>query len=144
LTWISRVEHALDGNRFELSAQPIIDLRTDELRQYELLLRMRGDDDELIPPAAFLYVAERFGLIGRTDEWVAAQAIALIARRPELQLEVNISGKSLGDHQLLARIDCCLREYQIDPTRLIFEVTETAAVANITHAQSFAQHLRDW
>jgi EAL domain-containing protein (putative c-di-GMP-specific phosphodiesterase class I) len=90
-----------------------------------------------------LSIAERFGLIGRIDEWVVSHAIALLARHPELQLEVNISGKSLGDQLLLTHIDRCLHEHRIDPTHLIFEVTETAAVANITHAKSFAEHLRD-
>ena len=142
LTWMAHVERALDEDGFELAAQPILDLRSDEVHQYELLLRMR-DDGELIPPSAFLSIAERFGLIGRIDEWVVSHAIALLAQHPELQLEVNISGKSLGDQLLLTHIDRCLHEHRIDPTHLIFEVTETAAVANITHAKSFAEHLRD-
>ena len=53
-----------------LHAQPIVDLATGEATQYELLLRMRGDDGELIPPAAFLPVAERFGLMAAIDRWV--------------------------------------------------------------------------
>ena len=60
-----------------------------------------------------------------------------------LQLEVNISGSRSATSELLTQIERCLREHSIDPTHLIFEVTETAAVANIAHAQSFAEHLRD-
>jgi diguanylate cyclase (GGDEF)-like protein/PAS domain S-box-containing protein len=143
LTWVSRIEQALEDDRFVLLAQPILDLRTGEVRQHELLVRMLDQHDDLIPPASFLYIAERFGLIAKLDEWVATQAIELIERRPELQLEVNISGRSLGNRKLLGAIDERLRASSIDPTRLIFEVTETAAVANITHAQAFAQQLRD-
>ncbi len=62
----------------------------------------------------------------------------LIEQRPGLQLEINISGSSLGDRKLLQAIDDRIRTSSIDPSRLIFEVTETAAVANITHAQAFA------
>ena len=64
-----------------LYAQPILDLRTDEIARHELLLRMVGDDGELLPPGAFLYVAERFGLIQEIDAWVVRQAIALIAEQ---------------------------------------------------------------
>ncbi len=143
LTWVGRIEQALESDRFALVAQPILDLHAGQVRQHELLLRMLDEHDDLVPPAAFLYIAERFGLIGKLDEWVVTQAIELIEQHPELQLEVNISGRSLGDQRLLAAIDQCLRESQIDPTHLIFEVTETAAVANLTHAQAFARHLRD-
>ncbi len=143
LTWVNRIEHALEHDRLALLAQPILDLHAGEVKQHELLIRMLDDHDDLIPPAAFLYIAERFGLIARIDEWVATEAIELIESNPGLQLEVNISGKSLGDRTLLQAIDQRLRASTIDPASLIFEVTETAAVANITHAQAFAQHLRD-
>ena len=126
-----------------LLAQPILDLRTDRISQYELLISMLDEHDDLIPPAAFLYIAERVGSISRIDEWVASHAIDLIEKHPQLQLEINISGKSLGDPTLLQTIDDRLRATTGDPTHLIFEVTETAAVANVTHAQTFAQHLRD-
>lgn len=144
LKWTARIEHAIDEDGFVLVAQPILDLHSDEVHQHELLVRMRGDDGELIPPVAFLGVAERFGLIGELDAWVVEHAITLLAEHPQLQLEVNISGKSLGDQKLLSHIDWCLREHPIDPTHLIFEVTETAAVSDILHAQSFAEHLRGY
>ena len=142
LTWVTRIEQALEDDRFALLAQPILDLHTGEVHQHELLLRMLDEHGDLIPPAAFLSIAERFGLIARLDEWVAMNAIQLIEQRPELHLEVNISGQSLGDQRLLRAIDQRLRTSPIDPTHLIFEVTETAAIANIAHAQAFAEHLR--
>jgi diguanylate cyclase (GGDEF)-like protein len=143
LTWVTRIESALASDRLVLVAQPISDLRTGEVAQHELLVRMRDDAGDLIPPAAFLYIAERFGLIARLDEWVVTHAIELLEQRPGLRLHVNISGKSLGDHRLLKAVDDRLRESRVDPANLIFEVTETAAVANITNAQAFAQRLRD-
>ncbi|MHB8659199.1 MAG: PAS domain S-box protein [Solirubrobacteraceae bacterium] len=143
LTWVKRIEQALADDRFMLLAQPILDLHTGSVRQHELLLRMLDERDELIPPAAFLDIAERFGLIRRIDEWVSTRAIELIEHHPALQLEVNLSGRSLGDQQLLEAIERRLTDSAIDPSRLIFEVTETAAVANLAHAQAFAQRLRD-
>ncbi len=143
LTWVTRIEQALESDRFALVAQPILDLRTNRIGQHELLLRMLDEHDDMIPPAAFLYLAERFDLIAGIDRWVVAHAIELIDQHPELRLHVNISGKSLGNQQLLQTIDEHLRASRIDPGQLIFEVTETAAVANITDAQAFAQRLRD-
>ncbi len=142
LTWVSRIEQALEDQRFTIVAQPILDLHTGEIRQHELLVRMLDERDELVPPATFLHIAERFGLISRIDEWVSAQAVELIEEHPDLQLEVNISGRSLGDPRLLEAIERRLRGSSADPTKLIFEVTETAAVANLTHAQTFAHRLR--
>ena len=143
LTWVTRIEQALQDDRFALVAQPILDLHTNQIGQHELLLRMLDEHDDMIPPAAFLYLAERFELIAGIDQWVVAHAIELIEQHPELRLHVNISGKSLGNQQLLGTIDERLRDSRIDPRQLIFEVTETAAVANITHAQAFVQRLRD-
>ena len=101
LTWVARSERALESDRFALVAQPILDLHSGQITQHELLLRMLDDAGDLIPPAAFLNIAERFGLIARLDEWVVTHAIELLEQRPDLRLHVNISGKSLGDPNLL-------------------------------------------
>jgi diguanylate cyclase (GGDEF)-like protein/PAS domain S-box-containing protein len=94
LTWVERIENALKEDGYLLEAQPIRDLASGEISQYELLIRMRGSDGDVIPPAAFLYVAERFGMIGGIDAWVAGQAIDLIAAQREagndVRLEVNL------------------------------------------------------
>jgi diguanylate cyclase (GGDEF)-like protein/PAS domain S-box-containing protein len=143
LTWAARIEHALAHDRFTLFAQPILDLRTHHVHRYELLIRMLDERDDLIPPATFLYIASRFGLIARLDEWVVTHAIELAGHLSEIELEVNISGGSLGDQPLMEALDRGLRTARIDPARLILEVSETAAVANLNQAQAFAQRLRD-
>jgi diguanylate cyclase (GGDEF)-like protein len=143
LTWASRVEHALEHDRLTLLAQPILDLRTMTIEHHELLVRMLGAGDELIEPSEFLHVAERHGLIGRLDRWVSTRAIALLAAHPGLRLSVNISAACLGDQHLLETIERRLAATRIDASRLIFEVTETAAVANLAHAQAIATHLRE-
>jgi diguanylate cyclase (GGDEF)-like protein/PAS domain S-box-containing protein len=146
LTWVERMDRALKEGGYLLEAQPIRDLASGEISQYELLIRMRGVDGDVIPPAAFLYVAERFGMISGIDAWVAGQAIDLIAehRRDghDVRLEVNLSARSLGDPALLASIEERLDRTAIDPSRLIFEITETAAVASFTQARAFADRLR--
>jgi diguanylate cyclase (GGDEF)-like protein/PAS domain S-box-containing protein len=141
-----RVQDALTHDRLELLCQPILDLANNEISQYELLLRLRTEDGHLLPPSAFLYVAERFGTILAIDAWVVRQAVALIATQAKagrsLTLNVNISAKSIGNAQLVAVIDRALSESRIDPGCLVFELTETAAIGNIEHAKTFMTELR--
>ena len=70
LTWVERIRRALEEDRMVLFGQPIYDLAEKRVSQIELLLRMRGEDGELIPPGSFLPTAERFGLIQQIDSWV--------------------------------------------------------------------------
>ncbi|MGH2897058.1 MAG: putative bifunctional diguanylate cyclase/phosphodiesterase, partial [Solirubrobacteraceae bacterium] len=142
---LDRIRAALDDESFVLHAQPIRDLRTGDIGQHELLLRMRGDNGELIGPAAFLPLAERFGLAPEIDRWVVAQAIDLLGGDPGgmVALEINLSGPSLNDTALLHLIESELARTQVDPRRLIFEITETAAVANIPLARRFAERLTE-
>ena len=140
------IQRALTHDQLELLCQPILDLATNEVCQYQLLLRLRTDDGRLLPPSAFLYVAERFGSIVAIDSWVVQQAVALIAAQAQagrsLTLNVNISAKSIGAAQLVAVIDRALADTRIDPACLVFEMTETAAIGNIDQAKTFMTELR--
>jgi EAL domain-containing protein (putative c-di-GMP-specific phosphodiesterase class I) len=130
-----------------LHAQPIVDLASGGVGQYELLLRMVDLDGALIAPDAFLPVAERFHLIGEVDRWVVRRALAMLAEVSaaghDITIEVNLSGRSTGDPELLALIERELRATGVDPARLIFEITETTAIANIPAAQEFAARLAE-
>jgi EAL domain-containing protein (putative c-di-GMP-specific phosphodiesterase class I) len=143
LTWLQRIRTALDDDRFTLVAQPIQSLGRERVVHHELLLRMIDDDGQLVPPASFLPIAERFGLIGEVDAWVVRRAIRVLAEReePDLVFEVNLSGPSIGSAEILTVIERELQETAVDPQRLIFEITETAAVANIAEAREFADRL---
>jgi EAL domain-containing protein (putative c-di-GMP-specific phosphodiesterase class I) len=142
-SWLDRIRTALDDDGFVLYAQPIRDLHTGQIPQHELLLRMRGEGGDVIAPAAFLPLAERFGLAPEIDRWVVGQAIGLLAEDPggDISLEVNLSGPSLNDTGLLRLIETEVARTQVDPRRLTFEITETAAVANIPLARRFAERL---
>jgi diguanylate cyclase (GGDEF)-like protein/PAS domain S-box-containing protein len=142
-----RIRAALEQDRFFLCCQPIVDLSSDRVCRYELLLRLQEESGrEPLPPSAFLYSAERFGLIEDIDAWVVRQAIALLAQAAgagrSLILHVNLSGKSIGNATPLTLIESSLSETGIDPACLIFELTETSAIANIEQAKSFAERLR--
>jgi diguanylate cyclase (GGDEF)-like protein/PAS domain S-box-containing protein len=140
LNWADQIRRALDEDRFVLYCQPIMELSSNEITQYELLLRMIGDDGEIIMPAAFIDTAERFGLIQEIDQWVVRNAIHLLAEH-DVRLEVNISGKSMVDHAIPELVEREIAATGIDPGRLVLEITETAAIANMEHARAFAERL---
>ena len=143
--WTERVRQATERGLFVLTSQPIVNIEKGVATQHEILLRMRDDGGGLVVPGAFLATAERFGLIGGIDRWVTQQAVRLIAAHNadgrELTLEVNLSGQTMGDARFPEEVRRELTSSGIDPASLIFEVTETAAVADMEHARLFAQSL---
>ncbi|HYF95196.1 MAG TPA: EAL domain-containing protein [Symbiobacteriaceae bacterium] len=147
LLWEQRIREALETDRMTLFCQPIWDLREDRISHYELLLRMRGTEGEVIPPGEFLPVAERFGLIQPIDRWVVRQAIRIIAdeaaQSRRVELEINLSGLAFSDNELLPLIRSELAETGIDPSCLILEITETTAISDLEQAHQFIATLRD-
>jgi diguanylate cyclase (GGDEF)-like protein/PAS domain S-box-containing protein len=143
LGWLDRLRSALSENRFELHAQPIADVHTGEIRSRELLLRMRESDGQLITPSAFIYTAERFGLIAEIDRWVIHSAISILAadRRGNASYSVNLSGVSVGDAELLRLIEREITDAGVDPSRLTFEFTETAAMRDLAASRQFTEGL---
>ncbi len=144
LTWSQRIQDALNRDRFVLHLQPILELSTGQIKHGELLLRMKGDRGKLITPGAFLPAAERFGLIHAIDRWVVQRAIQLMSETNGggPRVGINLSGESIvGDPLLLEMIEQELERTGIDPAKLIFEVTETAAIANMPEATQFARGL---
>lgn len=147
MTWIERIERAIADESFVLHAQPILDLHVGDVAMFELLVRLPGENGDVIPPATFLYIAERHDLVQAIDRWVARTAIDLIAAHRDagrhLALSVNVSGRSLGDEALLDEIERGLRATGIPPQRLVLEITETAAVGNIHLARRFGERVHE-
>jgi diguanylate cyclase (GGDEF)-like protein/PAS domain S-box-containing protein len=146
LQWQSRIEEAIEHDRFELHLQPIMNLHNDKVSSAEVLLRLR-DRDELVPPSRFVYIAERTGLMPRVDAWVVEHSLAMLARLreidPEFELEVNLSGHSIGNPHIERTIRESLVRHQVDPAALILEITETAAVADVALAREFAERMTE-
>jgi PAS domain S-box-containing protein len=139
LTWVGRIRDAIDEHRLVLYSQPIVPLANGRPSE-ELLLRMIGRDNEVILPGSFLPVAEKYGLIGEIDRWVITQATrrAAIGRRV---IEANLSAASIGTSDLLPFIEQQIREARADPANLVFEITETALMHDITAGEAFARGL---
>ena len=141
LAWVGRIKDALAEDRMELYAQPIFDLTNDEIVQHELLLRMRNRDGAIILPGEFLGVAERFGLIEEIDLWVIAQASSLAARGRAV--EVNLSAVSIGQHRVLEAIERALTGLGDQASNMVFEVTETALMKNMSRGEDFIRRITD-
>lgn len=145
LSWAQRIRDALDDDRFTLLGQPIVELSTGRVDHYELLLRMRDEHDDLIPPALFLPIAERLGMIHEIDAWVVRRALGLLAEHDDpasvSALSVNVSRRAIADTDLVALLEEQLVETGVSPTKLLLETTETAAIEQITKARRFSQHL---
>ncbi len=147
--WVTRIRSALEEDRFTLYAQPIKPLEsvTGAPPHYEVLLRMIGEEGELIPPGAFIPAAERYDLMPAIDRWVVEHLVACVSRRncrmqPGQRLFVNLSGQSLcRAESLQAMVDLLSRHPDIGGL-FCFEVTETAAIGNLSSARYFMQTLK--
>jgi diguanylate cyclase (GGDEF)-like protein len=147
-TTSARIRDALTQNRLRLATQPIRSLASGGIERYELLLRMTGDDGELLPAASFIEVAERSGMVQELDRWVVAQALELIGKRERagapVSLHMNISGVSVTDLSVLEFIERRLDEGEADPARCTFEITQTAQVRDYDTAAGFADRLTEF
>ncbi len=139
LSWIGRIKDALADDRLVLYEQPIIELSSGDLVQRELLLRMREPTGEIVAPGCFLPIAEEYGLIGDIDRWVIGRAteIAVDGGR----VEINLSASTVGDPGILDAIEESLGLSGVEPSSLVFEITETALITDEAAAKAFADRV---
>jgi diguanylate cyclase len=148
MEWTSRIESALDEHRFELFAQRIYDLKAVEQGLHvEVLLRMKDTDGAIISPRVFMLVAERFHLATRIDRWVLRSAITWLkdnqAEASTINmLSINFSGQSIGDSNFHRQAIGILTEAgNVLCSKLCIEITETAAITNLSDASLFIEQL---
>ncbi|MBC8328829.1 MAG: EAL domain-containing protein [Planctomycetes bacterium] len=145
---VSMITRAFEEDLFRLYRQPIVPVGCgEEGDHFEILIRMVGEEGQILPPGVFLQSAERYNLAGRIDRWVVASTLNWLKRNPEelarLALcSINLSGQSLGDTELLEFVESQFDDGLIPPDRICFEITETAAVANMKAAIEFIQRLK--
>ena len=132
--WRDKIAEGLRDDRFELYFQPIVSIAIGQVQHLEALLRLRDGHGELVHPDRFIPVAEKTGQIRAIDHWVLAHAVAILGAEPRSRLAVNLSASAMDDHSLLPDIERLLAKHRVEPTRLAFEVTETAAVESLARA----------
>lgn len=144
--WNEKVKQVLAENSFDMVFQPIWDLRASEVTHYESLLRVHGDSSQPLPPDRFIAAAERSGLMQTVDERIIERVMRhqaeLVAMGINTRLSINLSGLSFKSSNLLAHIRHCVAEFGVDPGSIIFEITETAAVADIAVASAMVESIR--
>lgn len=143
--WVDRIRSALQDDGFELMVQPIIRLENQDIKHYEVLLRMRNSDGSLVNPDNFIPIAEQSGQIVQIDRWVLRNSLKALSQLQEkgITLAVNLSGQSLHDERLKQYLSEELTSSGADPHHLILEVTETAAVTDFSTARGVLQAVRD-
>lgn len=144
--WATKINGALENDRLALFAQPIVPLQTHDKISYEILVRMIDESGNLIPPGLFLPAAERFDLSHRIDKWVIDNTLAWLCQHHDDinhidHISINLSGLSLSNEMLLQHIISAIKANKVEASKLSFEITETAAIANLTHAKLFISAL---
>ena len=152
MEWTSRIKQALDQNRFCLYGQPIVALHSEATMSVEshveILLRMVGEEGELIQPMAFIPAAERYDLMTLIDRWVIHHTFKMLDERrragqPAITTcAINLSGGSLGDDRFLDYALEQQRLFDIPWETICFEITETTAIANLSRAAVLIAQLR--
>ena len=150
IEWLGRVQHALREDAFELYCQPVAPLASDRWpTHYEILLRLRDDDGELLLPSRFIPAAERYQMMPQVDRWVIQSTLQTlgeswkpIARSGSIFC-MNLSGQSLTNTGFLAFVAEEVERSGVDADKICFEITETAAITNIDEATSFIGALQD-
>ncbi len=144
--WSARIKAAIEEGKFALACQPILDTRTREIAGYEVLVRMLGDNNEIIMPSGFLPAAERFGLSAQIDRWVIVNAIETLAQQrkhnPRVRYSVNLSAQTIATPGICDVVRAKLAETGLDPAALTFEITETMAISDLKAASELLLELR--
>lgn len=138
---------ALEEDRFVPWFQPILDLRTHEVHHYEALARLTARDGSILPPSSFIFTAERYGLISGIDRVITEKTMNIQAQLSRIGKKVsfsmNLSGRHLGDEEMLNHLKTSIKESGADPDCIVFEITETAAVGDFKRAVEFVNALKD-
>jgi len=146
---IAQIRHALNDNRLVLFYQPVHRIleHGTEMAHCEILLRIKSECGELLSPAEFIPIAEKYNLMAEVDRWVVANVMQWIGKhqheRKIPRLLINLSGLSFIDEDILKFVVNEVERNEIDPTMIAFEITETAAVDNLDTANEFIRRLRE-
>jgi diguanylate cyclase (GGDEF)-like protein/PAS domain S-box-containing protein len=147
--WVSKLTRARDESRFELFYQPIVAIGTNphEHERFELMLRLRDESGAIVTPAEFIPAAERYNIMPSIDRWVVRQALDRVVHRIEsgvkpFTVAVNLSGTSLNDERFLEFLIAELGASQLVAGAMCFEITETAAIENLSNVVYFMRELK--
>lgn len=149
MQWAVKITDALENQLFETHCQEIVPLRrhADPRVHFEVLVRLREESGKLLLPASFIPAAERFQLMPKLDRWVIRTTLKQLARNADLihhieTCSINLSGPSLGDAGFLDFLSDIVAGAAVPARKLCFEITETAAIGDLSHAMVFIDRIR--
>ena len=144
---VVEMRQAIEHDEFELYYQPKLHLRTGLMTRAEVLIRWNHPHRGLLPPGAFVPVAERTGIIRNITDWVFDRALAQCREWHEagapVHLAVNVSAKSLLESTLPSKIQALLDKYDVDARFIKIEITESSIMADPNHAVTIMQDLQE-
>lgn len=149
MQWVEKIRQGIDENRFVLYGQLIVPIsECEEGLHFETLVRYQDEQGNTIPPGAFLPAAERYNMASALDKWVINNLFEWLANHADCLekfslCSVNLSGLSMSDESMLGFITDTFERYSIPTNKICFEITETAAIGNLTYATKFINHLRE-
>jgi len=127
VSWINIINKGLKNDEFVLFKQKIHAIgQTEKLGHYELLLRLKNDAGELLSPAAFMPAAERYELMLKIDEWVVKTAFKSVSNG--IHYSINLSGQTMSNPDFPNYVISMEKEFNMNPTCITFEITETMAI----------------
>ena len=133
----------MPDERFVLYYQPLVRVSNAKVDHYEALIRMIGEEGDIIPPGAFIPAAERYGLMPQIDRWVFKQVVQALQTNQEIMIFMNVSGSSLADQNFPAFVEEGMARSGVDPGRLGFEITETAVVQDMVAAEWWVRRIKN-
>lgn len=133
----------LENDGFHLHFQPIFDKEGD-IVHYEALVRMLDKNGELLYPAAFIPLAEKYNLMPEIDKLTLKNTLDMLMQDKSLKVFINLSGESLGNCELMKWIESSIAASGIDPGQIGFEITETTAIRNLDTAQQWISKLKEF
>ncbi|MDF1780410.1 MAG: DUF1631 family protein [Alcanivoracaceae bacterium] len=148
MAWVARLNDAIDNDRLLLRCQRIEStVEGEQLPAYEVLISIASEDGEILAPSEFLHAAERYNRMHALDRWVVSNVLRWMHGNPQVvdqldHLSINLSGHSLNDSSLLEFLFEHFQRYPVPRERICFEVTETAAIANLEDAADFIRELQ--
>ena len=137
-----QVAAAIAADRVAIVLQPVVSAATRTPVFYECLLRMRDASGADMSVAEFIPAVERLGLQGSVDRQVLDRSFALLERAPSLNLSINVSALTVGDAAWFRQAQSLLTANKLAASRLIVEITETAAIDDTSNARSFVEALQ--
>lgn len=153
LSWLPRLHKALENDEFRLVVQAVASVEElcnngdNPIEHYEFLIRLKNADGTLSTPCQFIQAAERYDLMIDIDRWVIRNAFRIVAELKngicqDCSFSINLSGQSAADGTLKDYIQENLEHYTVDPSKIWFEITETAAISNFSVAVDLINSIR--